>query len=69
MITPSPPPNGDEFLAPTPTETFTLPSTSGVVIEWVPWPIYLGCVAAGVIIGVLATLVILRMKRRRKSVG
>ncbi|MEV2272934.1 hypothetical protein [Nonomuraea africana] len=71
MITPSPPHNGDVFLAPTPEETFTLPAIPPMASlnEWTAWLPYLGCVVAGVIIGVAATLMILTTKRRRKPIG
>ncbi|MEU7895432.1 hypothetical protein AB0B45_21565 [Nonomuraea sp. NPDC049152] len=67
--TQSPSNNDDVFHAPTPEETFAIPDTSSGltlathVAEWLP---VLAGVAVGVVLGVVATLIVIRVRRRHR---
>jgi hypothetical protein len=69
--TPGPLQDGDSFKAPVPEEFFPIksyldsldePTFAEQVVAWLP---VLAGVAAGVVIGVVATLIVLRRRRRR----
>ncbi|MEU7747131.1 hypothetical protein [Nonomuraea sp. NPDC049158] len=64
IVTPTPGAlqDGDFFKAPVPDEFFPINSLDGQVVAWLP---VLAGVAAGVVLGVVTTLIILRVRRKR----